>query len=92
MFELTMLNPTNATPNIGHAGQYHPLMAQASLSPGSPSHLLQQRLRGEAAFPESAGAVVLGIGHAADDPLPPVFEVKTGSCVLAAQKGASYTP
>ena len=30
--------------------------------------------------------------NAVDDPLSPVFEVKTGSCVLAAQKGASYTP
>ena len=29
---------------------------------------------------------------AVDDPLTPVFEVKTGCCVLAAQEGASYTP
>jgi hypothetical protein len=29
---------------------------------------------------------------AVDDPLPPVFEVKPGSGVLAAQESASYTP
>ena len=29
---------------------------------------------------------------AVDDPLTPVFEVKTGFCVLAAQERASYTP
>jgi hypothetical protein len=29
---------------------------------------------------------------AIDDPLTPVFEVKASSCVLATQKGASYTP
>lgn len=28
---------------------------------------------------------------AVDDPLTPVFEVKAGACVLATQKGASYT-
>jgi hypothetical protein len=29
---------------------------------------------------------------AVNNPLTPVFKVKTGSCVLATQKGASYAP